>query len=83
MLLLEGDVHTVDFEQTQESCWLMQCWCFWMAAPSVRAGFEHTAGGSSPKTAAGRAAPRASAHPSDVAATCAQPCQHPIRQTFH
>lgn len=57
MLLLEGNVHIVDFEQTQESCWLMQCWCVWMAAPSVRVGFEHAAGGSSPKTAAGHAAP--------------------------
>lgn len=35
MLLLEGDVHIVDSEQIQQSCWLMQCWCVFGWQPQV------------------------------------------------
>lgn len=84
MLLLEGNVHIVDFEQTQQSCWLMQGWCVFGWQPQVwEWDLSTQLAWSIPKTTAGRADLRASAHPSDVAATCAQPCQHPIRQTFH
>lgn len=50
MLLLEGDVHTVDFwTNTTKLLVNAVLVCVWMTAPSVRVGFEHAVGSDQPQ----------------------------------
>lgn len=53
LLLLEGDVHIVDFEQIQQSCWLKQGWCVCVClddSPKCERGvWAHSWCGASPK----------------------------------